>query len=410
MPLTHEQVDEVFASFHDRKANGGDDESGRRRERFKPTAIDDIVLGEDAIFLVDGIWPRGPSLNVVVGKDKSGKTFLMMDALFHVAMGRPYLGRTVEQGAVVYVTSEGIRGVERRLIALRRHYGVEGQRVPFYLVRDMVDLGDRRDVDALIARLRADIAEPIAAIGLDPLIRAMPGKSDNEGADMNVVADNCEVIGRAFAAAVVLGHHTPRGDETRSRGSNVLDGDADSMLSVVKSDGVSTVTVYRMKDGREGLTWKFRLEPVEIGQDHKGATLTSCVCASITVPTYDDEGASSASKRKRLLSAGQTRFLDIVTKAVDEAGQPVAGAPNGARAVTRDMLKRYCITNGYIEAEVKPNAIRGRISSMLNTLAGKNIIGVSAEHIWLAQAAQASASISLFSPGTASASSASTPL
>src|SRR5262249_12602528 len=203
------------------------------------------VLGDGPAYLIKEMLPVGPSLTVVVGKDKSGKTFLMMDALFHVAMGRPYLERAVEQGAAVYITPEGIRGVERRLIALRRHYEVEGQGTPFYLVREMVNLGDRRDVDNLIAWLKANITGPIRAIAIDPLIRAMPGKTDNDAEDMNVVADNCERIARAFNAAVMVGHHTPRGDETRSRGSNVLDGDADSMWSVVKLDGISTVTIYR---------------------------------------------------------------------------------------------------------------------------------------------------------------------
>jgi hypothetical protein len=41
----------------------------------------------------------------------------------HVAMGKSYGGRTVQQGAVVYVTSEGVKGVKRRLIAMRRHHG-----------------------------------------------------------------------------------------------------------------------------------------------------------------------------------------------------------------------------------------------------------------------------------------------
>jgi hypothetical protein len=240
----------------------------------------------------------------------------------------------------------------------------------------------------------------------------MPGKSDSETADMNVVADNCEVIARHFGAAVMIGHHTPRGDETRSRGSNVLDGDADCMWSVVKADGISTVTVYRMKDGPEGLTWKFRLEPVEIGRGRKGATLASCVCASITNPAYDDDSANSASKRKHLLTPAQRRFMDILREAIIGHGVAgIGGVPNGLPAVTREMLKSYCISSGWIDGDIKPNAIRARISSMLNTLAGKHVIGLSASFVWLeAQTAQASASTSTFAPETASASSASTPL
>ena len=73
--------------------------------------------------------------------------------------------------------------------------------------------------------------------------------------------------------------------------------------------------------------------------------------------------------------------------------------PNGARTITREMLKKYCLAGGWIEAELKPNAARAKISGMLNTLAGKHIIGLTADFLWLAQAAQASAGTSPFSPG-----------
>jgi len=43
----------------------------------------------------------------------------------------PYAGRAVLQGPVIYLTGEGVSGFKRRMIALRRHHGVEGQGVPF---------------------------------------------------------------------------------------------------------------------------------------------------------------------------------------------------------------------------------------------------------------------------------------
>src|SRR6266496_1546227 len=77
------------------------------RERFKLIAISDIVLEDEPLWLVDDMVPAGPSLVVIFGKPKSGKTLLTADLFLHVAMGREYCGCSVRQGAVVYVTSEG---------------------------------------------------------------------------------------------------------------------------------------------------------------------------------------------------------------------------------------------------------------------------------------------------------------
>jgi AAA domain len=350
--------------------------------RFLPIPIDQVEVGADPPYLIADMIPAGPSLIIVVGKDKSRKTYLAMDVLFHVAMRRPYCGRAIQQaGSVVYITSEGRRGVDRRLVALRRHYGVEGKSVPFYLIRDMPDFGEKTDLGELVARLRT-IPGPIAAIAIDPLIRAIPGKSDSEPKDMSPLIDNCEALGREFNCVVMVPHHAPRSDETRSRGTNMLDGAADSMWSVVKVGEESTVTIYRMKDGPDGLTWKFRLDSIVVGQDRNSRTCCACVCAITQEPTVEDQGATTKGPK---LSAPQRRFLDILKKAVDEAGAAVPGTaavPTGARAVTRDMLKKYLIAGGFF-ADEKPNHIRARISTLLNSMAAKQLVGLATDHIWL---------------------------
>src|SRR5208282_3735888 len=88
------------------------------RDRFKLTAIADIEPDTDeALWLVDGLIPAGPSLGVIFGKPKSGKTFMTTDLFLHVAMGRTYCGCAVRPGAVVYITKEGVRGFKLRMAA-----------------------------------------------------------------------------------------------------------------------------------------------------------------------------------------------------------------------------------------------------------------------------------------------------
>jgi hypothetical protein len=357
--------------------------------RFRLEMLDEIALADDPVELIQGLLPMGPALGVVFGPPKSLKSFLLKHVGLHVADSRSFCGRTVQGGAVVYVTSEGIRGVKRRLIAARRAMDIEGRNVPFALVPTMPNLGageaDRAVLQEAIAEALANVGVPLRLIVIDTLRRAMPGKSENEQKDVSIVVDNCEALARAFGCLVILVHHSPRSDDQRGSGSNAVDAAADLMWSIIRPDESrrsATATVVRYKDGEEGDTWTFELRPAEIGTDRNGTPITSC---SVEV-TIEPERKIAAAKSYRL-SPAQQRVFDILLNASIEAGTTgLAGvaAPRGTRAVTRDMLKAYAKKSGWWDAEDDKSS-RTRFSARLNELAGKHAIGLSAEHVWPAR-------------------------
>jgi hypothetical protein len=234
--------------------------------RFALVHIDDIEPGDEPLWLLDEILPAGPALAVVFGAPKSRKTFFVADMLYHAPMGRDYCGRAIRQGAVVYITTEGKRGFEIRMQTMREHYGVVG--APFYAITDsMPNLGTKPgDAEALVRAIKAALPQgvSVAAVAVDTLVRAMPGQSDSDGRDMGVFVDNCDYIAQALQCLIVVIHHSPRSDATRTRGSNVLDGAADALISVVANGATSTVTVEALKDGEPGLTWRFRVVLIEV--------------------------------------------------------------------------------------------------------------------------------------------------
>jgi RecA-family ATPase len=67
-------------------------------------------------WLIDGVLPKGGSA-VLFGESGTGKTFTALDWSFHIGLGRPWLGRAVKQGDVVYVAGEGGSGYRDRVIA-----------------------------------------------------------------------------------------------------------------------------------------------------------------------------------------------------------------------------------------------------------------------------------------------------
>ena len=95
-------------------------EVDQKRKKFKKlrTVSGDELMKKTikpARFVVNGLLPRG--LNIVAGKRKEGKSWLMLDLCFSVAEGEKFLDHDTEQGTVLYLDLED---PESRLIQRAR--------------------------------------------------------------------------------------------------------------------------------------------------------------------------------------------------------------------------------------------------------------------------------------------------
>ena len=95
-------------------------EAEQKRKKFKKlrTVSGDELMKKavkPARFVVNGLLPRG--LNIVAGKRKEGKSWLMLDLCFSVAEGEKFLDHDTEQGTVLYLDLED---PESRLIQRAR--------------------------------------------------------------------------------------------------------------------------------------------------------------------------------------------------------------------------------------------------------------------------------------------------
>jgi hypothetical protein len=134
----------------------------------------DFIAAE---FLVDDLVPRS-GLMTIYGAPSSGKSFCAIDLGAHIATGRPYLGKEVLQGGVVYVAAETGGGLRKRIAAWRRVHGVGD--FPFALITTAPDLGaSGGDTARLIGEIRAQqprLALPVRLLVLDTLARVMGGR------------------------------------------------------------------------------------------------------------------------------------------------------------------------------------------------------------------------------------------
>ena len=365
--------------------------------RFVPVLIDAVTVSAEPIWAIQGLVPaRG--LVCIVGPPKSGKSFLTADMFFSIARGVPYAGRETKQGPVIYLTGEGVQGFKRRMIAMRRHYGVEGQGVQFAMIENVPDLGSSatdlpiliRDLDQFIER--AGGARP-RAIVLDTLARCMGEGDENVARDMGRFVNRCGVIERHFGCLVAVVHHMGKDASKGARGSNALHGALDVYLTVEKGDTSSTVRVEEMKDGPEGQEWRFRLVPYQADRDDEQRSISdtpeasteasTCVVELLSEPTLAKHGETKKSKPPRGVAGD---LLKIIRRAVHEAGEVNVGAgtvPDNVRAASRNTLKSFCKTMDWQDPDEKPDAFRAALSRNLSALRDATLIGYSRDWIWL---------------------------
>jgi len=252
--------------------------------------------------LIRGVFPK-EGLAVTWGPPKCGKSFLILDALLHVALGWEYHGRRVAQGPVVYCAFEGQTGVRARVEAFRRHHRLDDANPPFFLMPATLDLIGRHD--DLIDAIKAQIGEtrPVA-VCLDTLNRSLRG-SENRDEDMSAYIAACDAIRAAFGCAVIVVHHCGI-ERTRPRGHTSLMGAADAQVAVKReSDGRITAKVEFAKDFEADARIACALQVVDVGTDEDGETITSCVVVPADVPPKDAPQ----------LTSGQQTMLTILREA-----------------------------------------------------------------------------------------------
>ena len=176
------------------------------RKRTQATLPSDQASGHapglEPAYLVDELIPSA-GLVLVWGKQKTFKSFWLLDLFVHVAMGWPYRDHAVRQGPVIYCAFEGGHGYKGRIEAIRRHYGISDDvDVPLYVMPGQVDL--IADEKALVEEFRYQLGTVVPAVGvLDTLNRSLSG-SESSDKDMTLYVKAAEAVRKAFGCLCVI--------------------------------------------------------------------------------------------------------------------------------------------------------------------------------------------------------------
>jgi hypothetical protein len=281
--------------------------------------FEDIEPALTDTYLVKNLIGAG-TLSAVYGPSNSGKTFFVMDLLFHIAAGIPWRGRRVNRAAVLYLAAEGGQGIKNRVAALKRHTGVTT--LPFAIRRAGLDLlqdeADIRAVCELAQEVRERSGEERLVIAVDTLSRAMAGGDENAAQDMTALIRNIDAIREATGAHIVLVHHTGKDAARGARGHSSLRAALDTEIELQAEGDWRCAFVSKQRDYQGGEEFPFSLKSIPLGMDQDGDEVTSCVV------TEAEEDASR--KARKGLGGNQKIIFETFCQMLGEG----LGKPNPA--------------------------------------------------------------------------------
>lgn len=299
--------------------------------RFPRVWLDDVQADIDADYIIKGLIERG-RLNVIFGPAGDGKTFFTLDLAGHIAAGMPWRGRRVHRGLVAYIAAEAGRSILRRFSAWRDHHLSDSRedRAPLAIITQAANLLNALEVEELLGELRAiaeEVRLPLALVIFDTLSRSIPGGDENSAEDMTRVIAAADAIRDELGAAVAIVHHSGKDATKGARGHSSLFAAADTVISVIER----VATVEKSRDGVSGEQFPFALDVVNLGQDHDGDAISTC----LVTPTE-----TAPKQRRELQLSGVAKVaLQALKEAISDHGQTMpqtSTIPANVRAVHID--------------------------------------------------------------------------
>jgi len=232
-----------------------------------------FAAGEPMSWFIKGVLPKA-ELGVVYGPPSSGKSFFALDIAMAIARGEPWRGRKVNKARVGYVAAEGAGGFRNRIRAYRKHFELPPEDVLQVMsgTPNLLQKGDVVDLGNAITR-----AGGLDLIFYDTLARGTVGGDENSAQDMGVAIANCRTLHDVTGATVILIHHSGKDPSKGARGSNAVLGAVDVEIEITRVDDNRTATVSKLKDGKDGVQFGFRLLVVGLDIDEDGDEVSSCV-------------------------------------------------------------------------------------------------------------------------------------
>ena len=337
--------------------------------------VEPALTGED---FLEGVLIRA-AMSVFYGPSNCGKTFFACDLALHVAYGKTWNGREVTQGGVIYCAMEGAHGIRNRVTAWARHYGLEGAPIPFAIIPVALNLQDpEADTSRLIEAIEtaaAKMGQPVALVVMDTLSRAMAGGNENSPEDMGALVMNSDRIRQATGAHVAWIHHSGKDQAQGARGHSLLRAATDTEIEISRldSNSPSTARVTKQRELEIDGVWTFSLERVELGKNHRGKPVTSCIVTP---------AETMAQEARASLTNGEAMALRILHDVM--AAQPVQPPYQAAQAGVQSAASKHAWREAFFARSTADSheAKKKAFNRAAEGLSQKGKIGVHHDLVW----------------------------
>jgi len=345
--------------------------------------FDEIDAQLEANWLVEELIPS-QGLCLVYGHPGCGKSFFALDMAMHIAQGAPWRERDVVQGLVIYVGAEGQRGLRQRVSAFKKHHDIK--ELPFGLIPVEVNLlseqGDLSRVVATIESVTARYGLPVAMIVIDTLSRTFGG-GDEIGSDMVSYINNVGRLQHQFNCSTMVIHHRPKDSANETpRGHGSLWGACDTIILVEDKGGPKQAKVTKQKDAEPAAPVVFELRVVDLGEDEKGRTVTSCVVVGSNSKIAPDN-------RPDKLSDGQKVAFEQLCQTLAATGSqgghnvPQNSLPHGFETRVCRVSEWMSRTGAALyDPDITPDSLAKNLRRYRNRLQTLGIIGVYEDFVW----------------------------
>jgi AAA domain/Primase C terminal 2 (PriCT-2)/RepB DNA-primase from phage plasmid len=252
----------------------------QRESKFKLLYADDIQPVTESTDFVEDLL-RDNEFSVIYGESNCGKTFFMLDLAMHVALGKEWRGKQVEQGGVIYAALEGGHGTRNRIAAFKKHYNLNVL-IPLAVIPSNLNFldtnGDIQELSCAIQEAKSRLGN-VKLIVIDTLARAISGGDENSSMDMGQLIINADILRSITGAHIAFIHHSGKDSAKGARGHSSLRAAVDTEIEISRFDTMSPSSIKIVKQREMEMIdeMAFTLSRIELGTNQRGKPVTSCV-------------------------------------------------------------------------------------------------------------------------------------
>ena len=286
---------------------------------------DEDVNIEDQNFVMFPIYAENETV-VMFAEPKTGKTALALTTALHISCGMD-LGvlKVAVGGPCLYYALEGSRAIRLRVESWKKQMRADGvklpERIPCFIIEKSANFLKEEKREAAAAQIiAADIyakklGEPIKAIYIDTLTKAMSGGDQNSVEDTSELFDLvAKVRDGGVTSTIIFVHHKARSGNVR--GSTNIEAEPDVLLDVTKQNDVVKLRIAKARSIEDGISYHFLITSVDLGKTKQGHDLPGMFVSPIAQGegvTQDEhiDSQKLGQMREVVTSLGNTGTADL---------------------------------------------------------------------------------------------------